>query len=65
MSNEVNEKLLERARELVEETTGHPAKCDQMLVNAMDAGDLVEVQRLVGVIEGELAVAHFNDAEII
>ena len=65
MSHAVNDTILERANDLLEEISGHPSKFDKLLEQAIEHNDLDEVYRLVTIIEGELAQEHFYNAGII
>ena len=55
MSNNTNSILIERAYELSEELTSHPAGIDKSLLQAIKGGDLEKLQYWVTVAEGTLA----------
>ena len=61
MSLEQNTNLTERANELIEELTSHPASLDVALQNALDGGDLEELEYWISVAEGALAQMHFYE----
>jgi hypothetical protein len=65
MSNQVNQELLERAIELLEEITNHPSRLDVALSIALEENDLEEVSRLVSLIEGELARDEFYHRNVL
>jgi len=64
MSNKVNNELIERARELREETTGMSwisKRFDELL----EANDLDGLRDLIQKIEGDLAVESFYNSGIL
>ena len=65
MSQEVNDTLLERAYELAEELTSHPAGIDKGILAAIHSNDLNKVQYWITVGEGALAQQHFYESEIL
>lgn len=65
MSLESNTNLRERAYELVEELTSHPAKLDVAIQRALEGGDLEELEYWVTVGEGTLAQQEFYESNII
>lgn len=65
MSNDVNDNLIERARDLAEEITGHPSGYDKTLLACIDGGDLDELHRLVKLVEADLARDYFYGHNIV
>lgn len=65
MSNNTNSILIERAYELAEELTSHPAGIDKALLLAIETGDLENVQYWVTVAEGTLSAHNFYESNLI
>ena len=65
MSNNVNEAIMERAYELIEELASDPAGRDDMLLQLIKANDMDNLLAQVQRIEAELAQEHFLAREII
>lgn len=65
MSNITNDKLLDRASELLEEISDHPSGYDVLLSKAIESGDLDEVHRVVSYVEGQLAQDHFHQYDLV
>lgn len=65
MSNQVNAKLLERAAELIDELTSHPAGYDKLIERAIEKNDLEEVHRLVTHVEAEISREYFYGYELL
>lgn len=67
MSNEVNDLLMDRAHDVLEECQGHPSGYDKLLSEELNKPhpDLDEVERLVCILEGALAQSEFYGNNII
>jgi hypothetical protein len=65
MSNQVNTNLIERANELLEELSSHPAGLDKAIQAALDRGDLEELHYAVGRADAALAQEHFYNNDIL
>lgn len=65
MSNNINEQLLIRAADLIDEITGHPSRLDIALEQAVEKSDLDEIYRIVTLVEGELAQESFHNDGIL
>lgn len=61
MSNSYNDEILERANELMEETTG--TWMEKAIKSAVDRDDLEELRKLISRIEHDLAVEHMHNTE--
>lgn len=64
MSNQVNDTLLERAYELLENLTSHPSGYDKALATALENRDLERVHELVALLEAELSREHFHNYDL-
>lgn len=53
--HQTNTNLFERAAELIDIFTDHPAGVDGQIIAALEANDLQEIYRLVNKYEAELA----------
>jgi len=65
MSNNVNEAIMERAYELVEELTSDPAGRDDMLMQLIKEGDMDTLLAHVQKVEAEVAQEHFHNRGIL
>lgn len=65
MSNESNTALYERAADLIDELTSHPAGIDRGLIQAVDSGDMERIRYWVSKAEGVLAQEHFYETNQI
>lgn len=65
MSLDSNTSLLERAADLIDELTSHPAGIDKGLIQAVASGDMERVRYWVGKAEGVLAQEHFYESNQI
>lgn len=63
MSHENNSLIIEKAYELLEETTG--TWMEKAIQGAIDRNDLDELYDLINRIEAELAIEHFHNADIL
>jgi hypothetical protein len=64
MSDSSNDKLYERAQELLDEFTSHPSGCDKSLAAAIMRDDLEEIRYWVNTFEGVLAQENFRDYDL-
>ena len=64
MSNDVNQNIMERARDLLDDCVGM-SWVEKALTNAIDSNDLDELYRLVTMIEGERARDEFYNNSIL
>lgn len=64
MSHEINDNIIERAHEMIEEFTNHPSKIDQTLLRALERNDLEEVQKITTRLEAQLAQEHFKNYDL-
>lgn len=62
MSDINNSNLIERGYELVEVLTSHPARIDQRIAMAIEAGDMEDLAKLVA--DGETIMADMAREEI-
>lgn len=65
MSHNSNTELLERAAELIDELSSHPAGLDKRLATAVEANDLDELRYQVAVCESVLAQEAFHEFNIL
>lgn len=65
MSNSENDRLLDKAAELLEEISNHPSGFDKKLSEAILSGDLEEVHYWVHKINGELSQEHFHNWDLL
>ena len=65
MSNNVNEAIMERAYELIEELASDPAGRDDMLMQLIREGDMDNLLAHVQKVEAEVAQEHFYNNNII
>lgn len=64
MSHDVNQRLFERAAELLDEIQSHPSGFDRLIQSALDSNDLESLRYWVNRVEGELSITHFANYEI-
>lgn len=65
MSLDSNTQLLERAADLVDELTSHPAGIDKGLIQAVESGDMERIKYWVSKAEGVIAQEHFYETNQI
>lgn len=64
MSDENNTNIMERAYDMLEEFTNHPAHYDTLLLEAIRKNDLEEIQHLTVMMEGYLSMQHFQNYDL-
>ena len=63
MSHSVNDELIVRAYDLVEELVSDPAGRDQRILQLIEKNDLDNLAVFVAKLEGELSIEHFAQME--
>lgn len=65
MSNQENTNLYERAQELIDELTSHPAGLDERLTKAVESNDLDELRYQIAVCESFLSQEAFHEFNVL